>query len=377
MLKYYWYFKNFKKADKGSCIVVWDRDDYLSEAEKQLYDKAIYKDVSFNEKILSDLVASSNKIFKILERKGAISEKKMKYFLYEYKNATNLGKLCFLPKIDSKLFNVPERPVISNCGTPTGKGSEFLDHQLKPVMQSSWSYIKGSEDFLRKIKQIGNLPENSIIVSIHADVVGLYPSIPHELGLKALEEALEKRESKQTSTDDLIKLAKFVLQNNYFEFNGEIKQQISGTDIETKFAPPYACISMDHVESEFLKTQQHQPLVWFRYIDDIFFIWTHGQEKLEGFLDYFTKFHPNLRFTHEYSRKNVTFLDLDVKIVDRKIFTDLHIKAADRHQYLHYRSSHLYHTKRSIVYSQALRVSMIYSFENDFIRHQNEMKYWF
>ena len=95
MLKYYWYFKNFKKADKGSCIVVWDRDDYLSEAEKQLYDKAIYKDVSFNEKILSDLVGSNNKIFRSLERKGDISKKEIKYFLYDYKNATNLGKLYF------------------------------------------------------------------------------------------------------------------------------------------------------------------------------------------------------------------------------------------------------------------------------------------
>ena len=142
-------------------------------------------------------------------------------------------------------------------------------------MQSSWAYIKDSGDFLRKIKQIGNLPENSILVTV--DVVGLYPSILHELGLKALEEALEKREqSKQISTDDLIKLAKFVLQNNQFEFNGEVKQQISGTAIRTKFAPLYVCIFMDQVESEFSKIQQHEPLVWLRYIDDIFFIWTHG-----------------------------------------------------------------------------------------------------
>ena len=87
-------------------------------------------------------------------------------------------------------------------------------------MQSSWSYIKESGEFLRKIKQIGNLPENSILGT--ADDVGLYPSVPYELGLKVLEEALEKRESKQISTDNLIKLAKFVLQNNYFEFNGEV-----------------------------------------------------------------------------------------------------------------------------------------------------------
>ena len=295
--------------------------------------------------------------------------------MYDYKNAINLGKLYFLPKIHKNLFNVPGHPVISNCGTPTEKASEFLDRHLKPVMQSSRSCIKDSGDFLTKIKQIGNLPENSIIVTV--DVIGLHPSIPHEVGLKALEEALEKRDPQQISTDDLIKLVKFVLQNNYFEFNREFKQQISGTTIGTKFAPPYACIFTDQVESEFLKTQQHQPLVWFRYIDDIFFIWTHGQEKLEGFLDYFTKFHPNLRFTHEYSRKNVTFLDLDVKIVDGKIFTDLHIKDTDRNQYLHYTSSHLYHTKRSIVYSQDLRVSRICSFENGFIRLRNKMKSWF
>ena len=39
-----------KKADKGSCEVIWDGLDYLSEAEKQLGDKNIYKDVSFNKK---------------------------------------------------------------------------------------------------------------------------------------------------------------------------------------------------------------------------------------------------------------------------------------------------------------------------------------
>ena len=99
----------------------------------------------------------------------------MKYFLYEYKNATNLGKLYLLPKIHKKLFNVPGHPIISNFGIPTEKASEFLDHHLKPVIQSSWSYIKNSGNFLRKIEEIGNLPENSILVV--ANVVGLYPSI--------------------------------------------------------------------------------------------------------------------------------------------------------------------------------------------------------
>ena len=119
-----------------------------------------------------------------------------------------------------------------------------------------------------------------IYILVTANVVALYPSIPHELGLKELEKALGKREYKQTPTEDLIELPKFVLQNSYFEFNGEVNHQISGNANATKFAPPYACILMDQVESEFRKMKQHQPLVWFRYIDDIFFIWSHRQEKL-------------------------------------------------------------------------------------------------
>ena len=72
-----------KKADKGSCVVIWDRLDYLLEADKELGDKSIYKDVSVNEKILRDLVETRNKFFLNLERTGSVSEKEMKYFLHD------------------------------------------------------------------------------------------------------------------------------------------------------------------------------------------------------------------------------------------------------------------------------------------------------
>ena len=62
----------------------------------------------------------------------------------------------------------------------------------------------------------------------------------------------------------MVKLAEFVLKNNFFEFKNEIKQQIPGTTNGTKFAPPYACIYMDKTESDFLKAQELQPIVLFR-----------------------------------------------------------------------------------------------------------------
>ena len=163
-----------KKADKGSCVVVWDREDYISEASKQLNDESVYKSVKFKHKILQDLAEKSNGIFKGHKQKGKITEKQLKYFTIENKKATNLGKMDFLPKIHKKLYDVPGRPVISNCGSPTEKDLEFLDNQLKEVMQNRWSYIKYSNDFIKKIKHLKNIPDNAILVT--ADVVGLYPS---------------------------------------------------------------------------------------------------------------------------------------------------------------------------------------------------------
>ena len=38
-----------KKADKGSCLVVWDRWDYPKEAEKQLGDSTFYEEINYNK----------------------------------------------------------------------------------------------------------------------------------------------------------------------------------------------------------------------------------------------------------------------------------------------------------------------------------------
>ena len=193
--------------------------------------------------MLSNLVDTSNKFFRGLKTKGFIAEKELKYFTYEYKKACNLGKMHILPKIHKILSDVPGRPVISNCGMPTEKVSGFFDYQLKPVMQNGKSYITDSGHFLENIKNISTLPKNPRLVT--AVVVGLYPSIPHQVGLSALKKALENSSVKKIPTENLVKMAEFVLKNNLFQCNNKVFQQISGTSIGTKFTPPYACIYMD------------------------------------------------------------------------------------------------------------------------------------
>ena len=60
-------------------------------------------------------------------------------------------------------------------------------------------------------------------------------------------------------------------------------------------------------------------MIWFRYIDDIFFIWTHGEENLEKFRADFNAFNPNIQFTYESSKKSIAFLDLDVALYNRRL----------------------------------------------------------
>ena len=124
-------------------------------------------------------------------------------------------------------------------------------------------------------------------------------------------------------------MAEFVLKNNFFEFDNKIKQQISGTAIGTKCAPAYACIYMDKVETEFLEIKTDKTFWWVRYLDDIFLIQTHGQEKLKVFLEDLYKFHPKLKLTSNSSEENVAFLHLKVKLKQGQIETDLHVKFMD------------------------------------------------
>ena len=73
-----------KPVDKGSSIVVWDRLDYLAEAEKQLSDSNIYKEVQLSEKDQIKLVEKSNSMFKELKKKTVITEKEKNYFKFNF-----------------------------------------------------------------------------------------------------------------------------------------------------------------------------------------------------------------------------------------------------------------------------------------------------
>ena len=125
---------------------------------------------------------------------------------------------------------------------------------------------------------------------------------------------MELRDNKQISSDTLVELAEIVLKNNIFQFDEKTFKQVRGTAIGTKFAPPYAILFMADLDEKILSASEKKPMIWWRYIDDIFFIWRHGEESLEKFLNKLNSFHPTIKFTAEYSKETIHFFRCKYKI---------------------------------------------------------------
>ena len=66
-----------------------------------------------------------------------------------------------------------------------------------------------------------------------------------------------------------------------------------------------------------------------------------------------------------------------IKIKEGRIITDLYCKPTDGHQYLHHDSCHADDIKRSIIFSQTLRLKRICSEKNDLNVHVEDLKTWF
>ena len=97
------------------------------EAEKQLPCKETYEEVSSGLPFLVKTICDTlEKIWK----KGDISSNIVDYFNVENRK---FGSFYILPKIRKRMYDIPGRPVISDCGFYTENISAFLDHQLKPI----------------------------------------------------------------------------------------------------------------------------------------------------------------------------------------------------------------------------------------------------
>ena len=137
----------------------------------------------------------------------------------------------------------------------------------------------------------------------------------------------------------------------------------------TRVAPLYANIFTSQFEEKHVYTYGLKPLAWYRYIDNVFCIWQHGDIELKNFVKHLNNTHGTIKFSMETSKVEISFLDPMVKLENGKIITDLYCKTASRNNYLPFNSAHPYHCKKSLPFRQFLRLRQICSRDEDMGRH--------
>ena len=85
------------------------------------------------------------------------------------------------------------------------------------------------------------------------------------------------------------------------------------------------------------------------------------------------KKYQSIKFDFKFSTENIEFLDTVYMDSKNRLQTTFYKKSADCQNYLHAKSTHLFSLKKSIPYSQALRIKRICSTFEEYSKHFQDL----
>ena len=86
-----------KGADKGSAVVIWEREDYIKEEEKQLGDSDVYEDVPDDPEPLVSII---HRTIEKIRKRGYLKKETIKCSEVE---DPKFARFYLLPKIHKRL----------------------------------------------------------------------------------------------------------------------------------------------------------------------------------------------------------------------------------------------------------------------------------
>lgn len=108
-------------------------------------------------------------------------------------------------------------------------------------------------------------------------------------------------------------------------------------------------------------------LCWYRFIDDLFIVWTGSRTLLNEFIKALNHNSDNLYFTYTFDATRIPYLDLMIiKNPDGTIGTDLYWKPTAGNTLLHASSTHPKSLVRSIPFAQYLHLRRNCAWDEDF-----------
>ena len=230
-----------KKADKSNTLVIMDKEEYKNKLilEGHLNTETYQKsDKKASEGVFKDLVKLCDKYELCLtpaERKVILKEDWSDSNFYVlpkiHKSKEILKRIRTEPSDHIKMpmpNDLKGRPINGDVNSVTHGLSKLLEKILKPLVSHQRSFIKDEFDFVDKIPR----KVRKDVYAVSCDVTSLYTSIPMDLGIEAINYWVNKLPDcipKRFTPRFIVEAIQFVLENNYFSFNGQVWRQCVGT----------------------------------------------------------------------------------------------------------------------------------------------------
>jgi hypothetical protein len=209
---------------------------------------------------------------------------------------------------------------------------------INVILKNSNSLTQCIDDF-----NIGT-PNFTYLVSW--DVCNLYPSI--DLPTLFQEVLYDK-------PPIVISMAKFIFDNSLVHYNGKTYKQTNGIAMGTNCAVVIANLYMQTlIDKHFC--QENKVLLYKRFIDDIFHLWTGTLPEFNSFYESINQKIPGLKFTYKVSTSDTEFLDLCMFRQDNLLQFRLFQKELNKYAYLTPLSCHPISTINGFIKGELIRI---------------------
>ena len=259
----------------------------------------------------------------IRKHKSSFS-KQEKDFILQLHDPTDATVPVFYLLIKVHKNPIKGRPIAAAHSWITTGASIWLTEKLIPVVNALPTVLRCSDDLVNDLKQLKLKREvGKQTWLLAADIVSFYPSIPHELGRKAVKTAIRRSgvyKDQPELVDAIMDVLKIVLENNYVEFLHEFYHQIQGTAMGTNCAVVYANIVGWYIEMYPTALCNNTGLLQYykRFVDDSFAVLQGTRQEVLQFIELLNSRSKTINFTFELSQTAVDFMDLTIFLDERR-----------------------------------------------------------
>lgn len=362
-------------SDKNLGPVALDTDTYTQQIlTEHLLDNTRYE-ILTREDATNQLKEASQATWELFKEYYVyFTEAEQQYVDRSYKTRADCRPAHFygIPKLHKKGY--PLRPIVSKVNSELEILSKFVDYQLQQVVPLCKFYIRDSWHLMDKLRMLEKLPENARLTVF--DAVAMYCNIDTDHAIESLRKWFQSHEHelpRRFPTAFVLKAINIVMKWNIFNFDDIVCRQKNGTAMGTSLACMYATLYFTYHEEQVLCNPEHEHgiLFYVRFIDDVFLIqkqYPGSHARLEHAFNNFGQPGKRLKWTTDGPKTSVTFLDLNLKLVDGRVTWSTFVKPMNLHLYIPSFSAHAPSMKKGLIFGMIRRFWLQNPNEQDFIK---------